>query len=324
MEDYRKINKWIEIHWKTVLGLIVFVAPIGIYFLSLKYSIGTKKELSADYIFSGLTTYGGVIISICGIYWQVTRTERKERLEKEHNIYSMFRYIIEKNIKRYTKFNIGNNLNEETIYEFLSKSTLDKKNNKTIFYTLDEKIVTNNWEMIVSVAKGNELLEFNDSLKTYNEYIDDFWRNNSIKNLQEEIKKIFDNSEDNVYFKLIENETKLMDELFIGEKERNDLKKYLIKSDKLIDELFGYKTKLIQENSNFENQVNEKNKIENVIERLFFLQKISFKLIGFENVDSSINYLIGDLISDYNTKYLFVQEYTEEIVEYFNDIKLRI
>lgn len=320
----KKIEKWIDVHWKIVLVLIILIAPIGIYILSLKYSIGTKKELSADSIFSGLTTYVGVIISIYGIYWQVTRTEKKERLEKEHNVYSIFRYIIEKNIKRYTKVNVDNNLNEETIYEFLSKSTLDKKNSKNIFYTLDEKIVTNNWEMIVSVAKGNELLEFNDSLKTYNEYIDDFWRNNSINNLQKEIKKILDNSEDNVYFKLIENEIKLMDELFSSKKESNNLKKYLIESNKLIDELFGYETKLIQENSKFENQVNENNKIENVIERLFFLQKISFKLIGVENIDSNINYWIGDLISDYNTKYLFVQEYTEEIVEYFNNIKLRI
>jgi len=64
----KKIEKWIDVHWKIVLVLIILIAPIGIYILSLKYSIGTKKELSADSIFSGLTTYVGVIISIYGIY----------------------------------------------------------------------------------------------------------------------------------------------------------------------------------------------------------------------------------------------------------------
>ncbi len=185
LEDYKKINKWIEVHWKIVLGLIIFIAPIGIYFLSLQYSIGTKKELSADYIFSGLTTYVGVIISICGIYWQVTRTERKERLEKEHlinnqwdNINKMFLFNYSEILDKFSKSSEEKELDVTCTLNYVASMKLKvPKIIGEFFLLLDEDVVKENKQLIINKDENYEMLKIEKVKRDVNLMINEYFSN---------------------------------------------------------------------------------------------------------------------------------------------------
>lgn len=223
-----KINKWIEVHWKIVLVLIIVIAPIGIYFLSLQYSIGTKKELSADYIFSGLVTYVGVIISIGGIYWQVTRTERKEKKIKEEELNEKISGLAEiyeekiyKNVKKFINSRDGNSIDDlkKNLFHYFSLIFDDNKIEEEWFFVVNEKIFMDNSSIILRTKKLKILYKFNSEMESFNKLLNVLRKkkilNSLLADIQELTKKYID---DENFFKFLKNEINIIKLLCVKDK----------------------------------------------------------------------------------------------------------
>lgn len=176
LEDYKKINKWIEVHWKIVLIVMAILIPILVYKISVKYAI--KDIISANQIFTGLITFFGILISFFGIYWKTTR----EEANKSRGIYSVFLYSLEKNSE----------YQNTDFFEKLMRNRYSETN--SFFHNIDSDFINKNLESILIQDFGSDLMKFYTQIENFNKNIK---KNN--KSILDKIKlKIDEASEKNI------------------------------------------------------------------------------------------------------------------------------
>lgn len=160
MEDYRKINKWIEIHWKTISIIVSFtialIIPVIVYKSAIRFAF--DKNISANNIFTGLIAYCGIIISFLGIYWKTTREEENKR----KGICSVFLYSFEENNKY---------KNKDFFTKFMSSRYSFFSEEQDYFSNVDTEFINKNLESILLQDYGKDFIKYYTKVETLNKKV---------------------------------------------------------------------------------------------------------------------------------------------------------
>jgi len=305
----------------TIIIVILVYLPFLAQYLSIKYK---NNNIKPETWMSFYATFFGIIASISGIYWQVTRTERKEKernqVEKINNlnsVYNLYKYMIKKNFEEFD--------NEFTKDIFLQKlySTRRVINNNW-FFVLDDEILKQDMKLILSQENGYDLVELHNDIKSFNKSVNKFKhlvKTDKIKKMCFEIAELDDDVK-KIHEFLI-NEIEIIEILMtfgykVNNKKLNRSIEYLEKNIEEI-EFLHYRKKYV---TNYEIDYKTKSKFLNISDRIGFIQEViqylqDLKIIDKHNVN--LNNVFCE-ISNYGLNFFIIENAFEKIIKKFNEV----
>lgn len=323
MEDYRKINKWFEIHWKTVLTLIVGIIPILAYKSAVRFAI--DKAISANNIFTGIIAYCGIIISFWGIYWKTTREEnlkRIEKIEKERlevfGIYSLFRYTLNKNKELYKYKFTGDGFIQKLYH------SREQKGNSW-FYLLDDEMVKSETKLIVSQGqKAYCLIELHNEMKDFNNKVDYYKNEINTENIKKKCRLYMANQcNENVFFELVINEMEIVELLLQVDSKINEQR--FLKSKELMEKFLGKKYMDLETQyfDVFKENFNYMYKLINIADRISLLKAVIIRATDNEILtEDNLEHLeIFELLDKYVRKLFVFMNISNRIIERFDEVE---
>lgn len=277
-----KILRKIEINWMILLTIMGIFAPIVIYKVALKVS--GELKIPANYLFTGLITYLGIIGSISGIYWKTNLDEKIKKRQNEELVYRLFFYSIEDNFNKY-RIKLANQIEKEKINSVVIREITNKdlEKKQTIFLTLDTNIIDKKLDSIYLVKEGQKLLKNQRKIRGINESIEKIQNEGIFEKIREGIREIC-KFIDEKYSEILEREEHiLIRTLWVYDSYKEEVKKDMIYNLEEIKKYFGEDV-LYQEyskkfffNDTFELKV--ESVLENYINRLRVLNLILNKVI---------------------------------------------
>lgn len=178
------------------LAIVIFLAlPLIIYqFFMNKFITNWDMEHWSGFLGSYLG--GGIsgVITLVGVWWQVTREDKKKKQEILLGVLKYFHHILEKNISLPDKsFQRG-------IYHIFSynSSSLSGEEEIKILMEFNQNIIINNLNSVYKLKYGEDLYELNDKILEFNKDYGYLFKNLSKK------KKLLKKLEFNGYVHTLE------------------------------------------------------------------------------------------------------------------------
>lgn len=221
-----KLKKWYELHWKTVLGIFIVIIPIGVYKLAVHFAV--KDVISANNIFTGLMTFCGIVFSFFGIYWKVNLDEKTKNKQKNEELNERLTGLMEvyienifSNERKFFKITQEQSKNyfEKNLLHYFSLAFDDNKISDNWFFTVEEKIFSDNNSVILQSKELRTLYRFNNEMILFNRFINILKNKNTLYGLHIEIQNYMKKDiENKIFFKFLENELYIMQLLFVNNK----------------------------------------------------------------------------------------------------------
>lgn len=143
------------------LVFILIMVPIGVTYIGKEILSVKSNTMSiignADGWLSFFGGFFGGIIAVGGVYWQVTRKEKKEKEKKEGNV------------RRYIKFVLNKNSQADFFYMIHKELGLFDKNNLHLkpqnpLISFNQEYLNSNIDTILSLEGGDIFLEINEKI----------------------------------------------------------------------------------------------------------------------------------------------------------------
>ena len=177
------------------LGIIFSFLPITIdrFFMDLFVTHWNKGEWAG---FLGSYLGGGIggIITLLGVWWQMTNEKKTKEKENKLGFLRHIEHILTRNLNLDKDKEIYQKINDEfmknTYHVFSYNSfSLTGEDSTKLILEFNSNIINENLNYIYTLSFGKKLYELNDKIKEFNNLYDFLLRNlSSKKQLLEELK----------------------------------------------------------------------------------------------------------------------------------------
>lgn len=169
------------------LGIIVFLfLPFGIdQFFMNKFVTNWDMGQWAGFLGSYLGGAIGGVIAIGGIWWQVTREDKKKKQEILLGVLKYFYHILKKNLlgpDKNLEIESDKSFQRKTYHIFsYNSSSLSGDEEIKILTEFNQNIIINNLNSVYKLKYGEELYELNDKILEFNKDYEYLFKNLSKK-----------------------------------------------------------------------------------------------------------------------------------------------